>query len=286
MSRLGCGNRLWPLLAVSLLAGCTSVWTRREVLPQQYTVVREQLVIHGDFELPAHHRLVEELAARRADVLQRLGLPGSDEPIHIYLFESGERFESFVRQRHPEFPDRRAFFLETDTRLQVYAQWGDRVAEDLRHEVTHGYLHSAVAELPLWLDEGLAEYFEVPRGRRGLNPTNRKLLLQGLKAGTWTPNLPRLERMSPSYDMTAEDYAEAWAWVHLLLEAEPAGQELLCRYLQELRQAGGAAPLSARLADLFPQPDQALLAHLREWTAGEAEVGQPPASGALPPPTP
>ena len=38
----------------------------------------------------------------------------------------------------------RAFFVESDTRLNIYAYWGDRVAEDLRHEVTHGYLHAMV----------------------------------------------------------------------------------------------------------------------------------------------
>lgn len=266
MSPAGRWNRLALLLAVSLLAGCATPWLHRETLPRQFTIVREQLVIHSDFELPAHHRLVEELAVRRADVLERLALPASDEPIHIYLFETGERFEAFVRQQHPEFPDRRAFFLETDTRLQVYAQWGDRVAEDLRHEVTHGYLHAAVPGLPLWLDEGIAEYFEVPRGHRGLNEHNLKILLRHGQAHTWKPDLARLERLPPSSDMTAEDYAEAWGWVHLLLETEPRGRELLCQYLQQVRHEGGAAPLRPLLTTLFPQPEQALLEHLHALT--------------------
>ena len=81
---------------------------------------------------------------------------------------------SFFRDRYPDFPKRRAFFVETDTQLAVYAQWGDRVAEDLRHEVAHGYLHAIVPSIPLWLDEGLAEYFEVPRGQNGLNRTRRR----------------------------------------------------------------------------------------------------------------
>ena len=73
----------------------------------------------------------------------------------------------YLTRNFPSVPSRRAFFLETDTRLAVYAHWSDRVAEDLRHEVAHGYLHSVVPGLPLWLDEGLAEYFEVPRGQNG-----------------------------------------------------------------------------------------------------------------------
>ena len=134
-----------------------------------WILVCDQLVIYSDFMLPRDHRLVQELTAQRGDVAERLKLAPTDEPIHIYLFRSPESFKDFIQRHHPEFPLRRAFFVETDIRLAVYAHWGDRVAEDLRHEVAHGYLHAAVSGLPLWLDEGLAEYFEVPRGYHGLH---------------------------------------------------------------------------------------------------------------------
>ena len=75
-----------------------------------------------------------------------MALPRSDEPIHVYLFENPERFQGFMRLHYPKFPDRRAFFVKTDTQLTVYAQWGDRMAEDLRHEVTHAYVHAAAPE--------------------------------------------------------------------------------------------------------------------------------------------
>ncbi len=125
--------------------------------------------MYSDSSLPHRHRLLEELNSQRNLVRSKLNLTTSDERIYVYLFASADELKSFVRTKYPDFPDRRAFFVETDTRLQVYAYWGDRVAEDLRHEVAHGYLHSMVPHLPLWLDEGLAEYFEVPRGERGLN---------------------------------------------------------------------------------------------------------------------
>ena len=53
----------------------------------------------------------------------------------------------------PDFPQRRAIFVETDAQLAVYAHWGPHVAEDLRHETAHGYLHSSTSHLPVWLDE-------------------------------------------------------------------------------------------------------------------------------------
>ena len=90
-------------------------------------------------------------------------------------------------------PDRRAFFVSDFDRLNVYAWWGDNVGDDLRHEVTHGYLHSTLQEIPLWLDEGIAEYFEVPRGDGGVNRAHVELLAMRLREGTWRPDPGRLE---------------------------------------------------------------------------------------------
>ena len=107
----------------------------------------DQLTIHSNFELPSQHRLLQEINAERVDVSSKLNLPVSDERIQVYLFKDAEQFSDFIRQKYPNFPDRRAFFVESDTRLAVYAYWGDRAAEDLRHEVCHGYLHSVRAKL-------------------------------------------------------------------------------------------------------------------------------------------
>jgi hypothetical protein len=259
---------LYPLLAVSVLGGCAGLLASRLTLPDQNTLVRDQLVIHGDFPLAAHHRLFEELTAQRADLCRQLALPCSDEPIQVYLFETPERFQAFMRLHHPGFPDRRAFFVETDARLSVYAQWGDRMAEDLRHEVTHGYLHSVAPNMPQWLDEGIAKCYEVPRGQRGLNRPMLDRLLTRLGREGWRPDLRRLEQFPSNYNMTQDDYAEAWAWVHLLLESRPECLDALRGYLADLRRDGAAAPLSARLPALWEHPDAALLAHVRRLESG------------------
>jgi hypothetical protein len=271
------GTKLVAALALAglFVAGCARPLSTRLTLPDTHTLVRDQLVVHSEFPLPAHHRLLEELTARRVDLSQSLMLPVSDEPIHVYVFQTPGEFEAFMRLRHPSFPQRRAFFLETDTRLEVYAQWGDRVAEDLRHEVTHGYLHSVVPNLPLWLDEGLAEYFEVARGQNGVNGEHVSLLVERLRTGGWRPELERLEALSPDMDMTQADYAEAWAWVHLLLASHPARRELLRDFLRDSRQHGSARPLSAGLHQLGGQPEEELAAHV-ERLSGVA---------AMPPPT-
>ena len=63
--------------------------------------------------------------------------------------------------------------------------------------------------------------------------------------------------------MTQDDYAEAWAWVHFLMESRPECHELLRTYFSELRRDGAAQPLSARLAVVFGRPEAALIEHVR-----------------------
>jgi hypothetical protein len=243
------------------MGGC-AIWPKPASLPSRGEVVRDQLVIHSDFELPKHHRLLDEVAAERGDVAANLRLPLSDEPIHVYLFEDDERYREFVARHYPDLQERRAFFVENDTQLSVYAYWGDRVAEDLRHEVAHGYLHSTLPHLPLWLDEGLAEYFEVPRGRRGLNRPHVDLLLAQFRADRWVPNLPRLERLSHAAELSQMDYAESWAWVHFLLESTPERREMLQAHLSRLRTTGTVGPLSEEVRRMDFAPERMLLRHL------------------------
>jgi hypothetical protein len=250
---------------VIALAGCVTFDAKLSspALPTRYDVALDQLVVHSNFELPSQHRLLQELDAQRTDLSNRLALPVSDEPIYVYLFADAERYTEFIGRHYPEFPQRRAFFVETDTRLVVYAHWGDRVAEDLRHEVAHGYLHSVVQNLPLWLDEGLAEYFEVPRGTHGLNRPHVDELAALLKERRWAPNIRRLEALRTPAEMSQLEYAEAWAWVHWMLETHPRSRQILQTYLADLRRDGATPPLSVYLRQLGGNPEAMLVEHVR-----------------------
>jgi hypothetical protein len=249
------------VLAGSLLAGGCSRWHSAPALPLRNSLVLDQLVVFSDSPLPQHHRLLEELRTQRTVVSTKLALPISDEPIHIYLFPTAEKLSAFLLVQYPALPKRRAFFVESDTRLSVYAYWGDRVAEDLRHEVAHGYLHAIVPHLPLWLDEGLAEYFEVPRGLAGLNRPHLELLT-GTSAAAWHPDLKRLESLRNTGEMTQNEYAESWAWVHFLLESSPQRLQLLQNYLQSLARSQTSGPLSEPLGHAEPDCRPNLQDHL------------------------
>lgn len=242
-------------------------WNRARDLPGRSQVAAGQLQIHADFPLAVQHRLVRELETLRIDVSQTLGLPVSDEPVHLYLFETPERYDAFVARQFPAFPHRRAFFIETDTTLAVFAAWQERVAEDLRHETTHGYVHAVIPGVPLWLDEGIAEFFEVPRSEQGMHAVHVAHLAGRLIEGTWQPDLARLESITEANALSQDHYAEAWCWTHWLLRTTPERRRLLQEHLADVRREGkAAAPLSLRI-----RHDAAMPADLSAALRGHVE---------------
>lgn len=252
------------ILAFALLnAGCLA--PQADVsLPGSSVLERDQLVVYSDFYIPSKHRLIDELTARRRDISEQLKLPTSDEPINVFVFETEEQYHAFMTKEHPEFPNRRAFFVKNDTTLKVFAYWGERVGEDLRHEVTHGYLHSVVAALPIWLDEGLAEFYETPRGQHGFNASHVYLLNNAFRRGDWKPDLEKLETLENPEELNQLAYAEAWLWVHFILEGAEPMPKLLQDQLARLRMSAESEALSGFLAKQIEDRDVKLIEHLKQ----------------------
>jgi hypothetical protein len=234
-----------------------------------------QFVFQHDFPLDRKLPLFQELAALREQVYRDLQLPPSNTPIFVHLFENQQRYESFMHDRYPKLPTRRAFFIADTPRfgggeqLLVYTYWGDRINQDLRHELTHALLHSVLKDVPIWLDEGLAEYFELAPGWKGIN-YQHLAQLRGGPSGPFRPDLARLEGLSEVQDMTPAEYREAWAWVHLMLHGKAEARRVLVGYLRELRTNPHPGPLRPRLTALYPSLDEALQAHLARLDSGQS----------------
>jgi hypothetical protein len=240
------------------LAGlaCATARPPQITLPVKHSIRAEQLQIVSDFRLQKDHPLIEDLKTLRRQVSERLELPLGSKPVMVYLFTNEQEYKQYLRTAFPGFPPRRAYFIQTPGKeLAVYTWWGDRIQEDLRHEYTHGLLHAALEAVPLWLDEGLAEYFEVAGPTPGrVNGEHAQLLVTAVQNG-WRPDMDRLETLEKVSHMHREDYREAWAWVHYMLHSSPDTRQVLLNYLHELRTNAKPGPLHPRLVAETPDAD-------------------------------
>ena len=147
----------------------------------------------------------------------------------------------------------------------IFAYTSRELDVDLRHETTHALLHAALPMVPLWLDEGLAEYFEVaPADRAHRHPHLPKLKWGMVVAGV--PSLERLESITKLEQMGLTEYRESWAWVHFMLHGPPAAQEELTGYLSDIQAHTPPGNLSQRLRRRMPDLERLFRGHFKQWT--------------------
>jgi hypothetical protein len=246
-----------------LIAGCAaSKNTTTAGLPARHSVKAEQLLVLSDFKLSADDPLIQELQQLRLEVGETLDIPLQERRVVVYLFSSEEQYSEYMRTAFPSLPARRAFFIGTPAELAVYAFWGNQVRVDLRHEYTHGLLHAGLKSVPLWLDEGIAEYFEViDDNHHRVNVEHTQRLSVAVQNG-WRPDLRRLEGIEDVAEMHRLDYQEAWAWVHFLLHESPETRQLLLEFLAELRTSAETLSLADRIQAEIPLADDRLLSYV------------------------
>ncbi len=262
---LSLGARLWPLFAL-LCLGCATLGERGQPLvPTGHQTSTGPYIVFSNFPIKPDAPAIRSLQLLERDIEANLGIHvrAEEPPIRVYILDDRQSFTHFLKFYYPELPPRRAFFLAEGSKREVYTFMGERLDEDLRHEATHALLHAAVGDLPLWLDEGLAEYFEGPEGRQGTNPEHLSRLPQDLSSG-WSPDLQRLETLKVVSQMAPRDYRESWAWVHYFLNHSNATKTALLGYLADLRANPQTATLSRRLKANEAGAAERLMAHIEK----------------------
>ncbi|HWE40833.1 MAG TPA: hypothetical protein VG406_30105 [Isosphaeraceae bacterium] len=240
------------LLAVFGVVGCATLGGdsgKPSVVPTKFRTEAGPYAVFTNFPIPADDPAIRQLLALSRQVETTLGVRANPiaPPIEVDILDDRATFSHFLTFYHPEFPPRRAFFVAQSGSRVVYTYRQERLEEDLRHEATHALLNAAIGDVPLWLDEGLAEYFEVPEGLDGYNAEHMSKLPGDLETG-WSPDLARLEKLKDVREMSPRDYREAWGWVHFMLDGPPAGKSALLAMLADLRSAAPDGPAPAALS--------------------------------------
>jgi hypothetical protein len=215
---------------------------------------------HADFSLADQQPLLSEMAVLQHDMRAILGVRQSREPIHLFLFDQKTTYQAYMKQYFPRVPYRRALFIKGRGPGMVFAFRSDDFATDVRHESTHALLHASLVHVPLWLDEGLAEYFEAPRDERSANQDHLPVVQAMARTGQ-APRLEELEALDDFDQMGRDEYRDAWAWIHFMLHGPREGRDELTRYLQDLQASRDVGNLSDRLRRRVPDLNRRILSH-------------------------
>lgn len=203
-----------------------------------------------------------ELADLQQDLVKLLGAAQSQETVHLFLFQEKATYQAYLERHFPKVPYRRALFIKARGPGMVFAWRGEDFEVDVRHECTHALLHAWLKSVPLWLDEGLAEYFEVPHeDRAGRHP--HLAAVRALVASGELPRLEALAELAEISEMGREEYRDAWAWVHFALHGPRASQDEFQRHLADLAAGADSEALGIRLRRRLPDLNRLVAAHFR-----------------------
>ena len=269
----------WNCGTFSLLAAVAVCALMRDAMPDRAKAdarwpderMAGAFLCHADFSLTNYTHLIDEMAQLQRDLVRTLGIDEPREQIHLFLFNHKATYSSYLEMHFPNLPSRRALYIKERGPGMVFAYRSDEFEVDVRHEGTHALLHADLAVVPLWLDEGLAEYFEAPYDQRTFDHPHLaemkwQLSKMNLAARIKSyPSLERLEELRDLKQMGAAEYRQSWAWVHFMLHGSAEAHEELTRFLSDIRAATPPGKLSDRLRHRIPNLEQKFTEHMRQW---------------------
>jgi hypothetical protein len=176
------------------------------------------------------------------ELRELLAVEPNGKPIQIILFRDHDSYLQFLANKIPQSRQRKAIFYRNGDVYQVYAYRSRTLIADLRHEVTHAILHQHLPFLPLWIDEGLAEYLEEPEFSR--SDSNRTKSARWKAHIGWLPSLQALENIPKAESMDADDYRDSWAMACLLLNESESSRQALRDYLAVIHKGEAPGPFS------------------------------------------
>jgi tetratricopeptide (TPR) repeat protein len=170
-------------------------------------------------------------------------------PITVIVFKNDETYRPFKPLYQGRPSDVSGYFQSSDDAayITLAADWRrTNPYAVIFHEYVHALMGAGLGRLPVWLDEGIAEFygaFEVAGGGRSV-ALGRAIAshVRLLREGRFLPleTLFAVDRASPLYNEAEKKslfYAESWALVHYLLLGEGGKrQSQFRRFINALAQ--------------------------------------------------
>jgi tetratricopeptide (TPR) repeat protein len=234
------------LATLTLLATCVATTASA---PRPWTVIRGRSVMVIGTQAAKTLRGValeiEQFRAALAGLLHSAG-EALESPTVVYTFDNRQALEPFV----PLYQGKPAVlggFCHCGTGpegsfIAVSLASDMEASRIIFHEYTHLLLRQATAHLPIWLNEGLAEYystFHLKNDHRQAEIGAPILPHVALLRRRYIPlaELVAVERSSALYNESERRsifYAEAWALTHYLLLERPNGVAAVNTYITAL----------------------------------------------------
>lgn len=225
---------------------------------------------YGPFQCSATFPLADldpafrQLAQLEFELQRTLAVPPVTRHVEVLLFQNHREHTQYLRRHYPRLTQRRALYIQHAGRRAVYAYRHRDLPIDLRHECTHALLHANLEMVPLWLDEGLAEYFEMPPTERAFGHPHLTALRWNLRLG-FIRQIESLEQARTLDDMGTSQYRFSWAWVHFMLHGPKIAHRTLVAFLADIRRGSPPGRLSERLRQQIPDLDQRMVQHFKHW---------------------
>ena len=203
------------------------------------------------------------------------------QPLRIFLFSSEKEFRDFAPS-----PTAAGFFQTGRERDYIVLHAGASPERVIAHEYIHALLNRSPVPLPLWFEEGTAEFYSTVQFPRGnlLVGTPIPAHLATLASAPWLDSAT-LSAVAPRVlderTRSGVFYAQSWALVHMLNLA-PNYRPGTPRFAELL--ASGSDP-TASFEQAFGRPLERALSDLRNYVrqvnpAALAGPATPPATAA------
>jgi hypothetical protein len=202
---------------------------------------RGTMEVYAEFD-PGLQDLWQNVDDVARELRELVAVEPTDKPIQIILFRDQGSYLRYLASSIPQARQRRAIFYHNGDVFQVYAYRSRTLTTDVRHEVTHAILHQHLPFLPLWIDEGLAEYLEEPESARS-DSSRTKSARWRARLG-WAPSLQSLENIPNAESMDADEYRDSWAMMCMLLNESDASRQALRDYLAVIHKGEAPGPFS------------------------------------------